>query len=207
MSGSQMFLPVTEQPENFLYTIEMKVGTPGVVSNFLIDINTATTVVFSTEIKIETDNIVYNSYAQVDGFYNPAKSTTADHKAFALDQTYLVNGFNLVGKLYQDQICFGDSNDTCWYAAFMNTNSMRANYYLNMFDLSTIGGILGLGNSMYTSDQQIWYSGLFKTRQFSVQLVPSQADWGWIPGAEEPWDTKTSQLFVGGMSPALTSVY
>ena len=76
-----------------------------------------------------------------------------------------------------------------------------------MFNLSTIGGILGLGNSMYTSEQQLWYSGLFKTRQFSVQLIPSQADWGWIPGAQEPWDTKTSQLFVGGISPALTSVY
>lgn len=121
MSGAQMFLPVTEQTENFMYTIELKVGTPGVVSNFLIDINSETTVVFSSDIKIETDNILYNSYAQVDGFYKPDKSATAHHNVFALDQSYVVDGFNLVGKLYQDQICFVDSNDTCWYAAFMNT--------------------------------------------------------------------------------------
>ena len=101
MSGKQMSLPVAEQPENFLYTIEMKVGTPGVVSNFLIDINTATTVVFSTGIKIETENILYNSYAQVDGFYNPAESSTSSHTEL-LDQSYVVNGFSLLGKLYQD---------------------------------------------------------------------------------------------------------
>lgn len=112
----------------------------------------------------------------------------------------------MVGKLFQDQICFGDSNDTCWFGAFFNTYTMHDNYYLNMFDLSNIGGILGLGNSMYTSSQQIWYSGLFKTRQFSAQLVPSQTDWGWIYGADEVWDYKTSELFVGGLDPILTAV-
>ena len=63
MTGAQMYLPVTNQPDSFLYTIELKVGTPGVVSNFLIDINTYETVVFSTDIKIETDDAWYNSQA------------------------------------------------------------------------------------------------------------------------------------------------
>ena len=80
---------MTENQENYLYSIEIEIGTPPQKSQFLIDLQSSFTFVFSTN----SSSLNY----PIDSFYNPADSTTVEF--VGENVAWTTAGFAMLGAL------------------------------------------------------------------------------------------------------------
>lgn len=110
------------------------------------------------------------------------------------------------GPIVQDEMCILNTlgGDNCFTAQFMAVDVISANVWLRQFDLSNLGGILGIGyidsksNASYAND--FWdYVGQ-PDKQFSINLKPSIYDWGWNPNAPNVTGLE-SYMYLGGIDP------
>ena len=110
------------------------------------------------------------------------------------------------GPIQQDEMCvlnsFGDDN--CFTAQFMAVNVIYGNFWLRQFNLSNLGGVLGIGyinslsNASYANN--FWdYVGR-PDMQFSLNLQPSIYDWGWNPNAPNVTGL-ASYIYFGAIDP------
>lgn len=81
---------MTENEENYLYSIEIEIGTPPQKSQFLIDLQSSFTFVFSTN----SSSLNY----PIDSFYDPEDSTTVE--LVGENFFWTTTGFAMLGALY-----------------------------------------------------------------------------------------------------------
>ena len=86
----------------------------------------------------------------------------------------------------------------------MAVSLISGNFWLRQFNLSNLGGVLGIGyinslsNASYANN--FWdYVGR-PDMQFSVNLQPSIYDWGWNPNAPNVTGL-TSYMYFGAIDP------
>jgi hypothetical protein len=88
----------------------------------------------------------------------------------------------------------------------MAVDVVYGNFWLRQFNLSSIGGVLGIGyinslqNASYAND--FWNYVGRPDMQFSLNLAPSIYDWGWIPSAPNVTGM-TSYMYIGDIDPDL----
>jgi hypothetical protein len=89
------------------------------------------------------------------GFYNPEKSLTAA-KLANRSLTVGIDGFSFIAKRFSDDVCISSSQPVCVYGFnFWNVGRITNNQYLSAYNLSNVGGILGLSYSM-VGQSQVW---------------------------------------------------
>ena len=80
---------------------------------------------------------------------------------------------------------------------------MDSNFWLNDFNLSTFGGIIGLGfNISSPHSDAFWLNSTAANPQFALSLTPEAGDWRWNQQAPD-LSNQSSYLYVGGLDPAL----
>ena len=120
---------------NFLYTINATVGTPAQSTQLLISINSLQTTFFDEVIGVTEKGA---------GFYNPRNSSRAEKLGL---RTLPVpsDGFSFSAYRFQDDVCISSSQPVCVHGFnFYNAVKITANDFLSAYNLSNIGGILGL---------------------------------------------------------------
>lgn len=89
------------------------------------------------------------------GFYNPQNSLTAVKLANA-SLTVGSDGFSFLAKRFEDDVCISSSQPVCVHGFnFWNVGRITSNKYLSAYNLSNVGGILGLSYSM-VGQSQVW---------------------------------------------------
>lgn len=80
---------------------------------------------------------------------------------------------------------------------------MYSNFWLSQFNLSNIGGIIGIGLNISNPEvNAFWYNSTAWHFQFAVSLIPTENNWGWIPGAPNK-TSQNSYIYFGGIDPTL----
>ena len=98
-----------------------------------------------------------------DKFYTRAESTTSeylDKSRFYVQESL---GFQTYGYLTEDILCLED----CFYTQFYAVGSIQENNWLNQFEITNLGGILGLAYNS-TGINSFWQNSTVGEPVFSI---------------------------------------
>ncbi len=78
------------------------------------------------------------------------------------------------------------------------------NYWLNRYNLSSVGGIIGIGfNASNPNSNPFWKNSTANFPQYSLNFGPGPNDWTWINNAPNYTNETKNYLYVGGIDPFL----
>jgi len=83
---------------------------------------------------------------------------------------------------YRDELCIGINgglNSTrCYSSDFYLATTITENLWLHYFNVSDIGGILGMGYNT-TGSNSFWENSGVYPQRYSTSLYPTVEDWSW----------------------------
>lgn len=165
------------------------VGTPPQEANFLVDLQGSISHVFLKQ---------SSSYlTQLDKFYSKGESETARY----LNSTNVfqseVAGLHMHSYFASDELCV---DDLCFTSDLYAANQLVSNSYMEQYDLSSVGGILGLGQNA-TGSASFWENSGFSDA-YAIQLRPTESDFAWLSDFEL---TNTQSVLTPGTHPGSDS--
>jgi hypothetical protein len=99
-----------------------------------------------------------------------------------------------------------DFNSTrCYKSDFYLVDTLIQNNWLYGFNVTDIGGILGLGYNT-TGSNSFWGNAGVSPQRYSVSLYPTVVDWSWQANPESLADVPKSDLLFGKVDPFLYNV-
>lgn len=170
--------------DHFLHTISAHVGTPAQETNFLIDLNEAMTHVFTDRAQ---------SYlTRVDKFFSQHESSTARYLNNTNTFESNVCGIETMNYHVADTICLQPNASYCYGSDMYATYQITRDSWLNSFDLSEVGGILGVGRNNSNDESNAFWKSVAEHKYQAhdkkgnsldylwLHLRPSQNDYQWL---------------------------